>query len=70
MTVQSRFPLSAYSLGRVVVNVFLDGFLSGGLVNLGNGDDLGPVVKCFGFLGNRFIYQEKRKGVHISSKNH
>lgn len=77
------FPLSAYSPGEVIVDVLLDGFVSGALINLGNGYDLGLVVKRSGFLGNRLVYHfhaeykqtksysQKRKKLsgHILSKN-
>lgn len=55
-SIMRAFPLSAYSPGGVVLNVFLDVFISGALVNLGNGYDPDLVVQCFGFLGNRFIH--------------
>lgn len=49
------FLRTAYSLGGVFVDVFHDDFISGGFVNLGNGYDLGRLIKCFGFLENRFV---------------
>lgn len=46
---------TAHSLGKVVVDVFFDGFISCDLVNLGNGNGLGLVVKPSGFLGNNVM---------------
>lgn len=48
-------PLTAYSLGKVLVDVFYDGIFGGRLVNLRNGYDPDLIVKCFGFLENRFV---------------
>lgn len=56
----SQFPVSVYSLGRVVINVFLDGLISGHPVYLGDGYDLCCVVEFFGFLG-RFDRQSDVK---------